>query len=199
MLLVPLFFCVSAASMRVEPSSESDPPFKLTLHAAISSYRLSHATHGVFFWVIVSYFFISAGLQWERFLFFFVRDCIVPSATLAKMYASRTYLVTLVSCASGAIFYSALGFSRRFGNRRCFMLGTFLISGSTFVLIFVETTSQLYIAIAVLGVASGLMLSSSFALALEHIPHGHQESLRLTDSNYSLLISFSFVGFMCCR
>jgi len=119
-------------------------------------------------------------------LYFFVRDCIVPSATLAKIYASRTYLVTLISCASGAIFYSVLGFSRRFGNRRCFVLGAFLISVSTFVLIFVETTTQLYIAIAALGASTGLMLSSSFALALEHIPHGHQESLRLTDFLSSL-------------
>ena len=186
MLSVPLFFCLSAGSMRVAPSSESDPPFKLSLYAAIASYRLSPATHGAFFWVIVSYFFISAGLQWERFLYFFVRDCIVPSATLAKIYASRTYLVTLISCASGAIFYSVLGFSRRFGNRRCFVLGAFLISVSTFVLIFVETTTQLYIAIAALGASTGLMLSSSFALALEHIPHGHQESLRLTDFLSSL-------------
>jgi MFS family permease len=58
------------------------------------------------------------------------------------------------------------------------MISTSLISCSTFVLILVETPIQLYAAFTAVGAFAGLMLSSSFALALEHIPQGHLESLR---------------------
>jgi hypothetical protein len=175
---VPLFLALTAASMHLSPTHACDPPFKLTLQSAARCYSASPASLGVFFWVIVAYFFVSAGLQWERFLFYFVRDCISPSVVLAKVYASRAYLACLVACACGAVCYSALGCTRQFGNRRCFMFSTFLIAGCSLWLIFVVTQLQLYLAIAALGAATGLMLSSSFALAVEHIPKGHVESLR---------------------
>ena len=175
---VPLFLGLSAISMHVAPSLPSEPPFKLTLQTAADCYKLSPSTHGLFFWVTVSYFFASGGLQYERFLYFFVRDCISPSETLAKIIASRAYLACLVACACGAICYSAFGCTRRLGNRRCFMISAFLISSSTFLLILVETPLQLYVVFTSVGISSGLMLSSSFALALEHIPQGHHESLR---------------------
>jgi MFS family permease len=175
---VPLFFGLTAVSMHVTPSLPSEPTFKITVEAATNCYKLSPSIHGQFFWVIVAYFFASGGLQWERFLFFFARDCISPSVPLAKIIGSRAYLASLVACACGAICYSAFGCTRRLGNRRCFMISTSLISCSTFVLILVETPIQLYAAFTAVGAFAGLMLSSSFALALEHIPQGHLESLR---------------------
>lgn len=175
---VPFFLGLTAVSMRVLPSLPSDPPFKLTLRAAANSYKLSPASHGVFFWVIVAYFFVTAGTQWERYLFFFVRDCISPSVPLARVHASRAYMACLVACASGAVCYSAFACTRRFGNRLCFMFSSILLACFTSTLIVVETPSQLYVAIVAVGVATGVMISSSFALALEHIPHNELESLR---------------------
>jgi MFS family permease len=175
---VPFFFGITAISMHVAPSLPSEPTFKLTLEKAADCYKLSPSIHGQFFWVIVAYFFASGGLQWERFLFFFARDCITPSVSLAKIIGSRAYLASLVACACGAICYSAFGCTRRLGNRRCFMISTFLVACATFALMLVETPIQLYVVFTSVGAFAGLMLSSSFALALEHIPQGHLESLR---------------------
>ena len=36
----------------------------------------------------------------------------------------------------------------------------------------------MYVAIVAVGVATGVMISSSFALALEHIPHNELESIK---------------------
>ena len=48
----------------------------------------------------------------------------------------------------------------------------------TVCMIFVETPAQLYVASLAFGLGNGFMLSASFALAVQHIPHGQQESLR---------------------
>ena len=70
---VPVFVGITMKCMHVVPALPSDPPFKLTIRSAIDCYRMSPSTHGVLFWITAAYFFLSAALQWERFLFFFVR------------------------------------------------------------------------------------------------------------------------------
>ena len=177
-VLLPLFVGFTIKSMLVTASHPSDPPFRLTLRSAIASYTMSPSTHGILFWITASYFFLSAALQWERFLFFFVRDCISPTVSLAKVVASRAYIVCLVASACGAVCYSAFACTRRLGDRRCWLLNTFCLGAITCCMIFVETPAQLYYVAFAFGVNNGLFLSSSFALAIQHIPQGHQESLR---------------------
>ena len=87
-------------------------------------------------------------------------------------------MACLVTCASGAVCYSAFACTRRFGNRLCVMCSSVLLACFTSTLIVVETPAQLYAAMAAIGSATGFIISSSFALALEHIPQGHLESLR---------------------
>jgi MFS family permease len=87
-------------------------------------------------------------------------------------------MACLITCASGAVCYSAFACTRRFGNRLCVMCSSVLLACFTSTLIVVETPAQLYAAMAAIGSATGFIISSSFALALEHIPHNELESLR---------------------
>jgi hypothetical protein len=175
-----LFVGFTAKSMHVAASHPSQPPFTLTLRSAIDSYRMSPSSHGVLFWITASYFFLTAALQWERFLFFYVRDCIAPTIPRAKVVASTAYILCLVASACGAACYSALPCSRRLGDRRCWLINTFFLAAITFCIIFVDSPAQLYYVSLAFGINNGMFLSSSFALAVKHIPSGHQESLRFT-------------------
>ena len=178
-IMVPLFVGITIMSMRVKESHPSDPPFRLTLRSALSSYKLSPTTHGMLFWVIIAYFIASAGLQWERYLYYFVRDCISPGEPLAKVIASRAYLLCMVTSACACACYSALSdLTRRVGNRRLFTASLLLLAGGSVLLIFVETPAQFMCACLPIGISSGVMLSAAFALAVENIPPGQQESLR---------------------
>ena len=177
-----LFVAITAKSMHVAPStpSQGQPPFTLTLRSAIDCYRMTPSSHGVLFWITASYFFLTAALQWERYLFFFVRDCIATTLLRAKVVASTAYLVALVASACGAACYSAAACTRRLGDRRCWLLNTVCLAAVTFCMIFVHTPAQLYYVSLAFGINNGMFLSASFALAVKHIPNGNQESLRCT-------------------
>jgi MFS family permease len=164
--------------MRVLPSLPAQPPFQLTLRAAVACYAMTPASHGVLFWITASYFFLSAALQWERFLFFFVRDCVTATIPAAKAVASSAYFICLAASACGAICYGAFACSQRLGDRRCWLVSTFGLCAMTALMIAVHSPQQLYFISLAFGVFNGLFLSSSFSLAVQHIPHGHQESLR---------------------
>ena len=176
---VPVFVGITIMSMRVKASHPSEPPFRLTLRSAIDSYKMTPASHGMMYWIILVYFIASAGLQWERYLYYFVRDCISPSQALAKVIASRAYLLCMVSSACACACYSALShLTRTIGNCRLFITSLLLLAGGTALLIFVDTPWHFMCVCLLFGISSGLMLSAAFALAVENIPAGQQESLR---------------------
>jgi hypothetical protein len=175
---VPVFVGITMKCMHVVPALPSDPPFKLTIRSAIDCYRMSPSTHGVLFWITAAYFFLSAALQWERFLFFFVRDCIAATVPFAEVVASQAYITCLAASACAALCYGAFASIQRVGDRHCWLLSTFFLCAITVCMIFVVTPLQLYVASLAFGLGNGFMLSASFALAVQHIPLGHQESLR---------------------
>jgi MFS family permease len=175
---VPLFVAITFKSMRVLPSHPTNPPFQLTLRDAVACYAMTPTSHGVLFWITASYFFLSAALQWERFLFFFVRDCVTATIPAAKAVASVAYFICLIASACGALCYGAFACSHRFGDRRCWLVSTFGLCAMTVLMITIHTPVQLYCISLVFGAFNGFFLSSSFSLAVQHIPHGQQESLR---------------------
>lgn len=135
--------------------------------ALAGAYRLDYRRYPDYGWLLVSRFLVLAGVYaMQGFAQYFIRDVLHspnPAGTTAQLMAT-------VGIGTAALVYPAGYVSDRFGRKKWNVLAALVCSVGAFLLLTVDTYTELLFAGAVLGMGLGSFLSVNWALATDLVP-----------------------------